>query len=147
MPFATTSPRRLAAGLAAATLLAGGSLAMVAPAAQATTQAVCTSAVDSKVDYEDSAGRLAATVYDYRSSNGDYTCVKLVARGIYNGMSKYMSLTVCADGNNCSTDAGTFKQYAGPINKKDFCVSVRSIMRNSAGATIVDDRIAMGSCD
>lgn len=143
MPIAA---RRLSVALAGAILLAATSLTAVAVPAQATTQAACTSDWNSHRDYKDSAGRLAAIAYQYFSADGDTTCVKLVAQGIYYGMSKYMSLTVC-DGTNCTTDSGTFKYYAGPLSKADHCISVRNVMRNSAGATIMDHRLAMGSCD
>ncbi|MFJ8314051.1 MULTISPECIES: hypothetical protein [unclassified Streptomyces] len=55
------------------------------------------------------------------------------------GTSKYMKLSVCEVYNGhraCSTDAGNFTQYAGPVRVTyGFCANITAIMKDSAGTS------------
>jgi hypothetical protein len=131
-------------------LAAVSGLALLMPLSAASTAsaavtATCTSEVQATRDYLDSAGVLAATLYWYSGSNG--VCAKLVARGKYYGMSKYMSLSVWdSDHPAKTTDAGTFKYYAGPLSRNVGCMDATSVMKNAAGATIMNHTTAF-SCN
>lgn len=136
---------RVVATVSGLALLLPLSAASTASATSDTVSATCTSEVQVHRDYLDSAGVLAATVYWYAGSTAK--CVKLVARGKYYGMSKYMSLTVWdSDHPAKTTDAGTFKYLAGPLSRNAGCVSATSVMKNAAGVTIMNHTTAF-SCN
>ncbi|MEU6883111.1 hypothetical protein [Streptomyces sp. NPDC046712] len=95
----------------------------------------------------DSAGRLAAKTNYY--DEGAYTCVNLVAQGIYYGQSKYMAIKLCDSYNSgCVSDAGTFLYYAGPVRRPSgVCLWAVSTMKNSAGTTIVNKSTYVPPCN
>ncbi|MFJ8795135.1 hypothetical protein [Streptomyces sp. NPDC102462] len=96
--------------------------------------------------WKDSAGQAMANVaiYGKRNASADpgSICAYFAARGAYEGVAKYMGITLCDNwvDTPCDSDTGTFKYYAGPVYQKDGACGYATVrMRNAAGTTIIND--------
>lgn len=98
-------------------------------------------------NFRDIDGNLVAQVNFFKSTNGA-ECFRMESIGPWEGITKYMSLTVC--GSTCISDSGNFANYAGPVTKNEAnrsCYQLYLIVHEPNGRNIFQQNTFGGSCN